>query len=123
MTTVLSITPSREVHCLEVYTKEGRKFVVDIYKNNSSNYDSEVIVLDNVSTIHTNCVYNTTSIPQLPNDNFEKAIKLIVAYLQARAPKDTISLIHNSCNCPFVSESDQNSILIKIGINLQVKVN
>ena len=47
-TTVFSMSPSRDVHDIEVRTKEGRRFTIDIYEN-SGGFDSEVTVLDRVS--------------------------------------------------------------------------
>jgi hypothetical protein len=123
MSTVFSMTPSREVHDVNVKTKKGRLFVIDIYKSCPGSYDSEVTVLDRISEISGSWLFKTEPASASANDNFKAAVELIQKYLVSIDPSDSIAKVHNPCNCPFVSESDQNSILSGLGISLNVHVN
>jgi hypothetical protein len=124
MSTVFSITPYRNVHEVTIKTEKGRFFVIDIYDSNSSNYDSTVTVFDRVSNQSSaGQLYNITPASSLANDNFEAAIVFIKSYLTSIDPTDPISEIHNPCNCPFVSENNQNTIASGLGISTKVRVN
>ena len=123
MSVVFSTSPSRNVHDINVKSKNGRAFVVDIYEQNASNYDSTVTVLDRVSSNPGSWLYNVTPATISGNDNFKAAVQLINQYLAAVDPADAISDVHNPCNCPFVAEQVQNQSLSILGINLQVRVN
>lgn len=106
MTTVFLSTPFRNVHDVNVKTKLGRNFVIDIYEANPTGYDSTVTVLDRVSNPPSSSLYNTQPNTASKNDNFKAAIELIKSYLSSVDPTDSIDDIHNPCNCPFVSEAD-----------------
>jgi len=123
MTTVLSISPSRKVHYVNVKTTKGRVFAIDIYESSVSNYDSEITVLDRISNTASSCVYNTDPASPSSNDNFKAALVLIQDYLAKIDSSDSIAKIHNPCNCPFVSESDQNTIASCLGMSITVVVN
>jgi hypothetical protein len=123
MSVVFATSPLRKVHDINVTTRNGRAFVVDIYEQNAGSYDSTVTVLDRISSIQGSWLYNVTPPTVSGNDNFKAAIELISGYLASVDSVDVISDIHNPCNCPFVNEQDQNKILSGIGINLKVRVN
>ncbi|WP_394233373.1 hypothetical protein [Pseudomonas anguilliseptica] len=121
-TTVISIGPFRDVHDIDVTTIKGRRFTIDIYKNNGD-FDSEVTILDSVSNHPGSWVYNTKPASTSATDNFDAAIELIKNYLSQVDHQDEIKDIHNPCNTPFISEADQNSLLSSKGINISVRVN
>ena len=123
MSTVFSLTPFRSVHDVNVKTSKGRMFVIDIYQSGDANYDSTVTVLDKISNPAGSWLYNTQLISVSANDNFTAAIKLIQSYLKSIDLTDSITEIHNPCNCPFVSEVDQNTIVSGVGISIKVRVN
>jgi hypothetical protein len=120
-TTVISIGPFRDVHDIDVTTTKGRRCTIDIYKNNSG-FDSEVTILDSVSSPSGSWVYNTKPVSDSAIDNFDAAIELIKKYLSVD-PQDSIKDVHNPCNTPFISEADQNSVLSDKGVPLSVRVN
>lgn len=121
-TTVISIGPFRDVHDIDVTTTKGRRCTIDIYKNNSG-YDSEVTILDGVSSHSGSWVYKTNPASASATDNFSAAVELINNYLLQVDPQDTIKDIHNPCNTPFISEVEQNKELSKQGVLLSVRVN
>lgn len=123
MSTVLTITPSRNVHDIDVKSTRGRAFVIDIYESVPGTYDSTVTVLDRVSNPPGSWLYNTQPATASANDNFKLALELIQSYLSANDSTDSISDIHNPCNCPFVSEADQSSIASGLGFSKKVRVN
>jgi len=122
-TTVLSITPFRDVHDINVTSKNGRSFIIDIYKGNNDSFDSEVTVLDNVSSLKGSWLYKTSPATSSASDNYKAAIELIKNYLSSVDDKDSISDIHNPCNRPFISGADQNKVLKGLGENINVRVN
>lgn len=121
-TTVISIGPFRYVHDIAVTTTKGRRCTIDICKNDSG-FDSEVTILDSVSSQSGSWVYDTKPVSNSAADNFDAAIELINNYLSNVDPQDSIKDVHNPCNTPFISEADQNSILSSKGIFLSVRVN
>jgi hypothetical protein len=123
MSTVFSLTPSRNVHDVNVKSKSGIFFIIDIYEQNSTQYDSTVTALDNITTNNGSWLYNVTPKTLSANDNFEAAIQLIIKYITTFDKADTITDVHNPCNCPFVSEPDQNNIISQLGVNVSVRVN
>lgn len=123
MSTVFSLTPFRNVHDVNVKSKSGIAFVIDIYEQNSTQYDSTVTALDNITTNKGSWLYNVTPKTLSANDNFEAAIQLIIKYITTFDKNDTIIDVHNPCNYPFVSEPVQNNILSQLGVNINVRVN
>ena len=121
-TTVISIGPFRDVHDIDVTTTKGRRCTIDIYKNNSG-FDSEVTILDRVSSPSGSWVYNTKPASGSAVDNFDAAIELINKYLSKVDPQDSIKDVHNPCSTPFISEAEQNSVLSGKGVPLSVRVN
>jgi hypothetical protein len=121
-TTVISIGPFRDVHDIDVTTTKGRRCTIDIYKNDSG-FDSEVTILDGVSSPSGSWVYNTDPASDSAIDNFDAAIELIEKYLSKVDPQDSIKDVHNPCNTPFISEADQNNVLSGKGVPLSVRVN
>lgn len=121
-TTVFSISPFRDVHDIEVTTTKWRRFTIDIYKNNGG-FDSEVTVLDRVSSNPGSWLYKTKPASSSAKDNFSAAVQLIQDYLAQVDAQDSVSDIHNPCNTPFISDGDQNSVLADKGLNLNVRVN
>ena len=123
MSTILTITPFRDVHDIDVKSTNGRAFVIDIYESVSGTYDSTVTVLDRVSNPPGSWLYKTQPATASANDNFKSALELIQAYLSINDSADSISDIHTPCNCPFVSEAAQNSIASGLGFGKTVRVN
>lgn len=121
-TTVFSMSPSRDVHDIEVRTKEGRRFTIDIYEN-SGGFDSEVTVLDRVSNNPGSWIYKTNPRDSSVEENFNAAVQLIQEYLAQVDGEDAIIDIHNPCNTPFIDEVDQQKMLDQKGISLIVRVN
>jgi hypothetical protein len=123
MSTVFSVTPSRNVHDINLKTGKGRDFIIDIYQGNADIYDSTVTVLDNVSNTKGSWCYDTTPATSSANDNFKAAVELIQQYLSSVDENDSIAGIYNPCNCPFVSEEDQNMIVSSLDVSVTVRVN
>ncbi len=123
MSTVFSMTPLNNVHDANVKTTKGRLFVIDISESSAGSYDSTVTVLDRISNPSGSWLYNTKPASTSARDNFKAAVELIQSYLGSIDPSDSIAAIHNPCNCPFVSEADQNTIVSGLGIGLTVRVN
>jgi hypothetical protein len=121
-TTVISIGPFRDVHDIDVTTTKGRRCTIDIYKNNTG-FDSEVTILDSVSSPSGSWVFNTKPASDTAVDNFDAAIELIKIYLSEVDPQDAIKDVHNPCNTPFISEADQNNVLSGKGVLHSVRVN
>ena len=121
-TTVLSIGPFRDVHDIEVATKNGRRCTIDIYKNDGG-FDSEVTILDGVSNNPGSWAYKTSPASSSAVDNFSAAVELIKKYISQVDSTDEIIDIHNPCNTPFISESEQNNELSKQGVSISVRVN
>jgi hypothetical protein len=109
-TTVFSTTPLSDVHDIDVTTTKGRRFIIDIYKNNGD-FDSDVTVLDRVSSNPGSWIYKTNPASASAIDNFCAAVQLIQDYLVQIDPQDSIKDIHNPCNTPFICVADQNSVL------------
>ena len=123
VTTVISISPFRKVHDINVKSKNGRNFVIDIYEISNGSYESEVTVLDNISSNKGSWLYKTLPSSSSANDNFKASVDLIDQYLSSVDNADSIIDVHNPCNCPFVPEADQNSILVNLGHSFSVRVN
>ena len=123
MSTVFSITPSRNVHDINVNSQNGRYFIIDIYQENAVNYDSTVTVLDNISINTGSWLYKTTFTTFSANDNLKAAIEFIQKYLNATDASDLISDIHSPCNCSFVSEANQNNIASSLFVSVRVRIN
>lgn len=123
MSTVFSMSPSRNVHDVNVKTAKGRLFIIDICEVSAGNYDSTVTVLDRASNPPRSLLYGTKPVSASANDNFTAAVELIQGYLGLTDRTDTIAEIYNPCNCPFVFEADQNTIATSLGLNIKVRVN
>jgi len=124
MTTVFSATPFRDVHDVIVTTEKGRKFIIDIYPKDNNKYESEVTILDTVPATRGSWIYETKPASPTAESNFRAGIELIEQYLIHANTDDTIKDIHNPCNCPFISESNQNIELSNLGYNgFSVRVN
>lgn len=123
MPVLLSASLLRHVHDVNVKSKNGRAFVIDIYQQNANTFDSTVTVLDRISSNPGSWLYAVNPPTTSENDNFSSAIELIQNYLASVDKTDAISDIHNPCNCPFVKEGDQNQLLSKLDIALKVRVN
>lgn len=121
--TVLTISPFRNVHDIDVESAKGRAFVIDICESVPGTYDSTVTVLDKLSNPPGSWLYITQPATASARDNFKAALELIQNYLGAKDSSDSIADIHNPCNCPFVSVADQNSIAAGLGFDKKVRVN
>ena len=126
-TTILSIGTSRKVHDINITSTNGRRFIVDIYEDSNGGYESEVAVLDNISSTKGSWIYKVSPSGSSVVDNFKASIEMIQKYCSSVDSKDSISDIHNSCNCPFncpfISESQQNNVLSGLGVGIKVRVN
>jgi len=54
-------------------------------------------------------------------DAFEHALTLVMEYSAKHGY--SITLINNPCNCEFLSEQEQQAVVEKAGLSLQVQVN
>ena len=122
MSTVFYITPSRKVHDINVRSAKDRIFIIDIYESGIANYDSTVMILDKISSPDNSWLFNTKPSNSSANDNFKTSVELIQSYLAATDTADSITDIYNPCNCPFVSEEDQNVITSRLGLSIKVRV-
>ncbi|MCH2257996.1 MAG: hypothetical protein MK088_15290 [Alteromonas sp.] len=123
MKTVFSVTSFRDVHDIFVTTEKGREFIINIYLKGQG-YESEVTILDTVPATRGSWVYETKPKSPSAESNFRAGIELIEQYLIHAKTDDTIKDIHNPCNCPFISESNQNNELSQLGYNgFSVRVN
>lgn len=122
-TAILTISPSRYVHDINVKSKNGRTFVIDIFEAGVGQYDSTVTALDPVSAPFNSSVYKVTPASPAALENFKASVELVLDYLGSMPDADAIADVHNPCNCPFASEVDQNKVLASLGINLHVRVN
>lgn len=120
---ILTVTSLSNVHDINVTSAKGRKFVIDICESQPNAYTSTVTVLDTVSNPQGSWLLNTQPFSMSPKDNFRAALDLIQSYLRSKDPSDSIYDINNPCNCPFVSEVDQNLIAASLGFDKKVKVN
>lgn len=123
MTILFTMGPSTELHDVNVESLNGRHFMIDILKDSTSSFHSTVTVSDPKTGSATSVFFNTSPKSVSANDNYQAAIELIIKYLSNTDSTDEIKDIHNRCNCPFVSESDQNSILSQLSISTKVRVN
>ena len=123
LSTVLMINPSRRVHDINVRSAKGRVFAIDICESAPGAYDSTVTVLDKVSNPPGSWLINTQPNTSSAKDNFKSALELIQKYLDTKDSAESIVDIHNPCNCPFISEDDQNLIAISLGFHKKVMVN
>ncbi|HUV99127.1 MAG TPA: hypothetical protein VMV88_03140 [Gallionella sp.] len=121
-TTVLSIGPFRDVHSIDIFSRKGRKFTVDIYKNKDG-FESDVTIIDRVSSVPGSWIFHTEPTSTAASDNFEACIKLINDYLLKVDPQDHIFDVHNPCNCPFLDKPGQERVLSGKGITCPVRVN
>ena len=117
------MSPFRSVHSVDVKTTKGRFFVIDIYESGTASYDSTVSVFDRVSNSPGSWLYNTKPASPSANDNFKASVELIQNYLSSVDPTDSIADIHNPCNCPFISDANQNMVASSLGISIKVRVN
>lgn len=103
MTVVFSISPFREVHDIEVETKNGRKFVIDIYRAATPGmFNADVTVRDPASPNAGSCVYNVNPSSVNSPSIFQAALDLIMRYILELDPTDSIVSVVNPCNFPFV---------------------
>lgn len=122
---VFSMGPWRTVHEIVVKTAAGRSCSILIHEEPAGGYDTSVVISDPVGLEPkaVDCSVRTTTATSTAKDHFEEALKLIEAYLASVAKTDAMVDFHNPCNCPFVSESDQNAILSAKGLKHTVRVN
>ena len=123
MTIVASIGPSEDVHDINVISLNGRHFMIDILKKAVDSFYSTVTVSDPQSGATTSVCFTILSKSVSANDNYQAAIEFIIKYLSNTDSTDRIEGVHNRCNCPFVSESEQNSILNQLNIANKVQIN
>lgn len=124
MTIVASVGPLRRVQDIEVASKSGRSFTVDIYEFGSGGqFESEVIVRDAISNPATALSYRTKPASASAADNFRASIELIVSYLKVVDAKDSVDAVHNPCNDPFVKKDAQDQILTSLGVHVSATVN
>lgn len=100
------------MHSIEVTTQKERRFTIDICKNNGG-FDSEVTVLDRVSSNSGSWLFQISPANASAGENFSAAIQLIQDYLTQVDTQDSIQDIHNPCNTPFISDADQGKFLLR----------
>lgn len=122
-TTCLDIESFGEEHSISVESKNGYRYSISICKDGRGNYKSNVIFHENTSTTKDNWEYSVLPASTSIEDNFKSSIEQIQKHLSSADPKDAILDIHNSCNCPFISEPQQNNVLKRMGVSLKVRVN
>lgn len=120
--TVFSTRFFTEVHDIEIKTQKGRRFIIDISKNDNE-FSSTVTVLDVVSGKTTALLYNISPASPSALDNFIAAVTLVKSYLSEHDSEDNIQDIHNPCNTPFINQEEQNDALAHQGIPISVRVN
>ncbi|MEO5929652.1 MAG: hypothetical protein ABIR47_06950 [Candidatus Kapaibacterium sp.] len=108
---------------MNIKSEQGRSFIIDILEEAPGSYRSSITVLDNVTVPPVSWGYEVESLAISAGESFETSLKLIVAYLKDVDSNDMISDIHNPCNCPFVTEMDQNAIVSKLALGIVVRVN
>lgn len=120
ITTVFSTSPFFYLHDIRVTTVKGRVFTINILEH-SNTYSGDLNILE----IGTGPCINYPLKQRTPNAEliFDEALDTIVKYLNYQNDNDTINDIHNPCNTPFVSKSDQQKILQTKAINVTVRVN
>lgn len=123
MTTVASISPYRSVHDIVARSKAKREFIIDIYENSPGHYESEVTALDLVSPNPGSWLYKIKPKSASAKDNYQASIELVIEYLRSVDSNDSVVDLHNPCNCPFVSQSDQDAINKSLGLSVTVRVN
>lgn len=123
MSVVFSASALRPVHDVTVTSKKKRSFVIDISDVGGNTYESTITVLDRVSETPGSWLCQVQSSSPSKNDNYQGAIELIKRYLDSVDQTDAISDVYNPCNCPFVTEADQNRILNQMGVPITVRVN
>jgi hypothetical protein len=117
-----SIPPWRSVHDFNVSTRNGRRLVIDIYRDNQDHYETTVTVYEIGSV--PGRVFLIDSSPKPPEEHFKSALEWIhQKYLKQVDPSDAVTDIHNPCNCPFVSQADQARIATSLGITAPIRVN
>ena len=123
MVTTLPLPLSRPVHEIRVKSKNGRLFTVDIHRNGNMQHDSTVIAFDPNKPNKGSWFYSVGCTTTSAANNFIESLKLILAYFEIYDPLDEITEINNPCNCPFLSEADQNNILSALNIKQCVSIN
>lgn len=96
-----------------------------IHEQPGGGYETNVPISDPVSPQPKtwNYLLESTTPTSTATEHFEDSLKLIKAYLAQFAPTDEMIDYHNPCNCPFVSEPDQNAVLATMGVGETVRVN
>jgi hypothetical protein len=123
MTTVFTLPPWRKVHDINVKSSKGHRFTIDIYQDfNQGQYETTVTVFDTDPTLP-GVVYTVQSAGPAPPDHLKTALEKVRDYLKQVDPTDAIADIHNPCNCPFVSKSEQEQIASSLGITVLIRVN
>jgi hypothetical protein len=118
---VFSISPSRTVHDINVTSRNSRRFVIDLYRDNQSQYETTVTVYEIRGVPGWVFPIETSAKP--PGEHFQAALEWIERkYLKQVDPSDAVVDIHNPCNCPFVSAADQERIARSLGITAPIRV-
>jgi len=121
--TVFSMTSLFELHDINVKTKKGRRFVIDIAERTKGTFDSSLTVTDNITSGSVSVCSGVLASGPSATDCFEAALQHVARYLEAVDADDQIASIHNPCNCPFVPRADQERIANSLGIAAPISVN
>ena len=74
METVATISPSRYVHEIYVYSKNSIKFTIDLYKNNDKSFDLDVTIFELNSSNSAGEIYTLEINNNSTIDLFNKSI-------------------------------------------------
>jgi hypothetical protein len=121
VTTLLSLTPWRTVHDIDVMTRNGRRVIIDIYREDKGRYETTATVYETVKAAGR--VFIVRALALASEGQFQAALGWIQSYLKQVDASDAITDIHNPCNCPFVSQPEQQRIVSGLGINVAICVN
>lgn len=121
MSVIFSIPPTRTVHDINVATRNGRRFIIDLYLDSEGCYDTTVTVYEIRGV--PGWVFPIEASVKPPAEHFHAALEWIDRrYLKQVDPSDAVVDIHSPCNCPFVSKTDQERSARNLGIAAPIRL-